>query len=315
MRLTLIHNPSAGSGRHSADELRASLRAAGYDVAYQTTDDDLARALDRRADLVLVAGGDGAVAKVAKRLVGREVPLAILPLGTANNIARSLRVHAPAREVIAGLRPDDLAALPRRRLDLGTARAPWGAARFVESAGVGLLTSLLRDAAAAQRGSSPDDTASGTDAVAAGRRRMRRVLDRARRRYCHVEADGEDLSGEYLWAEAVNTRYVGPRVALAPAERASAGDGYLQLALLGEADRAALDAYLARDAEHAEDDGTPVPTRRVRRVRLGWHPTLGHLDDEPWPEDGADAAEEGAPTRVELAIVDSPIEVVVPAGI
>jgi len=46
----------------------------------------------KKFDLILVAGGDGTVTKVARRLVAMksEIPLAVLPVGTANNFARSL---------------------------------------------------------------------------------------------------------------------------------------------------------------------------------------------------------------------------------
>jgi len=43
-------------------------------------------------DIVAVAGGDGPVGKVARRLIGSPTPIAILPLGTANNIANTLDV-------------------------------------------------------------------------------------------------------------------------------------------------------------------------------------------------------------------------------
>src|SRR6266436_32025 len=45
------------------------------------------QALENRPDLVVVAGGDGTVRRVASELVGRDIPLAIIPLGTFNNLA------------------------------------------------------------------------------------------------------------------------------------------------------------------------------------------------------------------------------------
>src|SRR5688572_19894490 len=171
MRLTLLHNPDAGRGHPSADELRAALWAAGYEVTYQSAKaDDAERALERPAELVLVAGGDGTVAEVARALVGRDVPLAILPLGTANNIARSLGVQGSVRDVIAGLHRDRLADLARKRLDVGTARAPWGTARFVESAGVGVVTALLHEAKVTIDARTEQEGAGGADEVAEARR-------------------------------------------------------------------------------------------------------------------------------------------------
>ncbi len=48
------------------------------------------QALEKRPDLVVVAGGDGTVRLVASELVGRDIPLAIIPVGTFNNLALSL---------------------------------------------------------------------------------------------------------------------------------------------------------------------------------------------------------------------------------
>jgi diacylglycerol kinase family enzyme len=318
MRLTLLHNPEAGRGHPSAEELRAAFWAAGYDVTYESTKaDDVARVLERPTELVLAAGGDGTVAEVARSLVGRDVPLAILPLGTANNIARSLGVLGSVRDVIAGLQRDRLADLARKRLDVGTARGPWGAARFLESVGVGVFTALLRDAEVTldawpeQHGAG----GGGTEEIAAARRLMRRVLHGARARRWHVEADGEDLSGDYLMVEVMNTRFVGPRVALAPA--GSTGGGRLHLALVRERDRRALDAALARDPDDADGAPPPASSRAVQRVRVGWHDRLGHLDDEPWPGDrgGGDDAEDGEGALVEIGIDDPPLAVLVPGDL
>ena len=61
----------------------------GLMVRYQSTKDQSYKsALRERWDLIVVAGGDGTVAKVARRLRYRKAPIIVLPVGTANNIAR-----------------------------------------------------------------------------------------------------------------------------------------------------------------------------------------------------------------------------------
>ena len=67
MRITLIHNPGAGSqAADSADRLVAMLGEAGHAVRQQcATDEDWTKCLDWPADAVAVAGGDGTVASVA----------------------------------------------------------------------------------------------------------------------------------------------------------------------------------------------------------------------------------------------------------
>jgi len=83
---------------------------------------------------VVVAGGDGTVAAVARRLAGSHRPLGILPLGTFNNFARALGLPddlEAALEVVRSGRP--------RPVTLGRANG----VHFVEVAAVGVFGELL----------------------------------------------------------------------------------------------------------------------------------------------------------------------------
>ena len=76
----------------------AALAKAGHQVTYQSTKErGFKKALKQPTDLVLVAGGDGTTAKVASPLVDSGIPLSVLPLGTANNLARALGFVASSR--------------------------------------------------------------------------------------------------------------------------------------------------------------------------------------------------------------------------
>jgi diacylglycerol kinase family enzyme len=299
MRLTLIHNAEAGDAQPSAEELIALARDSGHRVRYQDAHAiEFARVLDEPADLVLVAGGDGTVAKVAKHLVGRDVPLAVLPLGTANNIALTLGIRGSAREIVEGL--SESTTIP---MDVARATAPWGARCFVESAGTGFFAGILRDV---HDRKARTDVEHPTTPVEDAARNILRALDAYRSVHRHVLADGEDLSDRYLLVEAMNMRSIGPRMVLAP--DADPGDGYLDLVLVRETDRRAFAEYLAGIADGVERV-SPFETRRVRRVSFVWDVAHGHLDDEPWPADGAG---ESAPV-VEVEIADPPIMVLAPA--
>ena len=306
MRVALVHNPEAGSGDHVGADLLARLRAAGHDASYASTEAaSLSRALDSSPDVVLAAGGDGTVGAVARLMVARtpNVPLAILPIGTANNLARSLGVHGSVDEVVSGLHSQT-----RRSLDVATARAAWGTVRFVESAGVGLFAAMLRDAEREQR---QDDGSSGSPKKRARGARLRRVMDRARARHWRIDADGKDMSGLYLFAATLNIAYVGPGLGLAPS--ADAGDGRLDLLLVREEDRQALGEYL--DAlGHDEEATLTIPTRRVNRVTLEWSAVHGHVDDHLWPEPGApaDPGSTGGMTEIDIG---SSVPVVMPASL
>src|SRR5262244_4061790 len=102
----LIHNPNAGGGgaarRAQLDEARKILGARGIqaDLA-ETTGPGEATEIARRAghdgrQLVIACGGDGTVNEVVNGLAGSQnghrVPLALLPAGTANVLAKELEL-------------------------------------------------------------------------------------------------------------------------------------------------------------------------------------------------------------------------------
>jgi diacylglycerol kinase family enzyme len=292
MRVMLVHNPTAGSGHPSRAELVEALRNAGHETIYQSSNDpELERALDSDVDLALVAGGDGTVANVALRLAARDLPLAIIPIGTANNIASWLGVKGSAGEIIS-----HLSRGTPRALDIATARGPWGTSLFVESAGVGFFASTLD-------GDPNADVATAVE-------RFEDHLAGATVRPWRVEADGEDLSGEYLQVLVMNIGRIGPRVSLAP--NADAGDGRLDLVLIRDEDRITL----RRHREERPRLGTaslPCRSRAVDFVRVGWDPAAGHLDDSPWPDGAPEhTLADAAPPMVEMSIADPPLRVLVP---
>ena len=107
MNVTLIFNPDAGDDQQpSADELLKLIRQAGHTASYQSSkDENWQSALEQSCDIVAVAGGDGIVGTVAKNLIGRHVPIGVLPMGTANNVAKTLGlIDRPLEQLVAGWR-------------------------------------------------------------------------------------------------------------------------------------------------------------------------------------------------------------------
>jgi diacylglycerol kinase (ATP) len=99
-RLFVILNPAAGT--YSAREVREALgrhfdRGDGSCEIYETTGrEDLTEvaraAAERGFEVVVAGGGDGSVSAVANGLVGTSAALGIIPLGTANVLARELGI-------------------------------------------------------------------------------------------------------------------------------------------------------------------------------------------------------------------------------
>jgi diacylglycerol kinase family enzyme len=136
VRATLIYNAKAG-GAASEDAILTELDQAGWGVARCLSKAQLDDCLCHGADVVVVAGGDGTVAKVAKRLAGTAVPMAIVPMGTANNIARSLGIGVDPLAAAHGL-----VNYVERKVDLGTVQSHREREFFVEGFGLGIFASV-----------------------------------------------------------------------------------------------------------------------------------------------------------------------------
>jgi diacylglycerol kinase family enzyme len=262
MLLTVVHNPSAGSGRPAADALVAALRSAGHDVAYHARKQPgLEQAIGRPADAIVLAGGDGTVGKLLHLLLHRRLPVAILPLGTANNLARSLGIAGAVEEIAARWRPGRVA-----RLDVGIARGPWGERLFVDSAGAGAISQAMQEV---DRTELPP----GTDELARARACIRDRVLRARPGALEIVADGEALPPDTLLAEATLISLLGPRLAVAPG--ADPSDGMLDLVYAREDNRAALAEWLSAESGEV----APLHARRVRSVAFRRHAGVLRVGD------------------------------------
>jgi diacylglycerol kinase (ATP) len=94
-------------------------------------------------DVVVAAGGDGTVGLVAERLIGQKPAVAILPLGSVMNLARSLGIPRDL-ETAAGLIPDGVI----RTVDAGEATTSDGErVCFFEAGSVGMNAAMFREAA------------------------------------------------------------------------------------------------------------------------------------------------------------------------
>lgn len=93
----VIHNPTAGWRRQRYfQRVVEALRSLGCGVTVRTTGkpgdaEDFAAAADG-CDVLVVAGGDGTINEALNGLAGKDIPLAVIPLGTANVLAWELKL-------------------------------------------------------------------------------------------------------------------------------------------------------------------------------------------------------------------------------
>jgi diacylglycerol kinase (ATP) len=266
MRITLLHNESAGSENHAREELEESLRRAGHDIVDVVSDlDGLLPSLVRKTcDLVAIAGGDGTVSRVACALAGRRLPLAILPLGTANNTALSLGVEGSVEALVD--------AWPRgslRELDLATINEGDRLMPLSEAVGWGVFPKVIRKARELSEPQRREHT------LERDRRLFMSVVERASPRYYELDVDGTKLQGDYLLVEVVNIPYIGPQIEVSPDSDPS--DGKLDLVLAGEEEREAL---LELAEQGSLSRGNRLPTRRAQQVTVRSETRWFHRDGE-----------------------------------
>jgi diacylglycerol kinase family enzyme len=264
MRVTLFHNPGAGKKGHGKEDILAALKLADHKARYVSTKSDRFKSEIAKVDgdFVVVAGGDGTVAEVIARLGNRKLPIGILPLGTANNIARSLKIAGEPQILVETW---DLERT--RQLDIGHVEGPHGTCAFVESVGVGLVPQMLLKAAKTAKEKGALD-------LQRGRELLRKLARDAEVLELDVRIDGRKLDGEWLGAEVLNIPYTGPGLPLAP--KADFNDGMLDLICFEKSGRGKLANWFDAPAEAPP----PGVTRRGKMVTFTWRGAPYRIDDE-----------------------------------
>lgn len=304
MKVTLIHNPEAGSeDQPSAEELVELMRKAGHSVVYQSSKHaDWERVLDERPDLVAMAGGDGLVGSVARRLVGKPMPLTILPLGTANNIAGALDLRRrPLDRLIAGWN-----SARRLKFDVGVASGPWGTRYFIEGLGAGAFTETM-SRLDARSNVDLSHHAQADKKIQAALQILRVRLEASPAIRLKLTLDGRDLTGEYVLLEAMNICSIGPNLRLAP--QADPGDGALDIVLVADNEREKLQRCLSE-----QNSGNSAPAEltlhRGRQLRIESDEIRVHIDDDVWPNRGEHPPY--SPMIIDVSLCPERLEFIVP---
>ncbi len=131
----LILNPIAGRGITSSflQAVRQDLASAGYNLVIKPTESpenarEIAAECQYDADLIIVGGGDGTISQVVRGLELGRIPLAILPIGTANVLAQELNIGLSPRKAVEAIMTGR-----ERMWDVGLANG----VRFVSFVGAG----------------------------------------------------------------------------------------------------------------------------------------------------------------------------------
>ena len=262
MQALLFHNPTAGTGSLTPEGLLSVLRKAGFSADYCSTKDDYKSALEKSTNVIVVAGGDGALARVVRDLRHRTTPIAIWPLGTANNVARSLGIGGDPDEILDSLRKGSM-----QSVDVGLAIGPWGKRRFIEALGVGAFANSMQST-----GPKPP----AVDRPRIGRERLQEAVASAKPERWKLKIDGETLEGEFLMVEIANSSFFGPGLRFAPSAELS--DQKLDVVYLRPEKRKEMFDWLAA----SKGEAPPLTVKRGRDISFKWDKSALHVDDRLW---------------------------------
>lgn len=270
----IIHNPTAGNGNHSKDDLVKIVSTAGYDYKYVSTDeDDWKDFTNNTFDFILLAGGDGTVRKLSKQLLNkmpyRQIPIYLLPLGTANNIALTLNKNTASPEYDVNFNNELM------NYDCGRIEG-LNENTFVESIGLGIFPELIQEM---------ENQEFQKENISEKLNRTLKVLLDLVKKYkaqkAKIKTDGITIKGSFLMIELMNIKSVGPNIMIAPG--ADTEDGYFDLAMITEDDRGFLENYIQKmiNGNGKQCDlNKIVKILRVQNVKIKWKGDHIHIDDK-----------------------------------
>lgn len=96
-RALLLLNRNSRRGEETLNQVVSELKALNFEVFEESTENpqqltNVIRSYRARVGMVIVGGGDGTLNAAIEGLLDTQLPLGILPLGTANDLARTLGI-------------------------------------------------------------------------------------------------------------------------------------------------------------------------------------------------------------------------------
>lgn len=201
-RALVLINPHSRRGEATQQEALQTLQALGFDCVEADFEKpeqfpELIQQHSDRVDLVIVGGGDGSVNAAIEGLLETKLPIGVIPLGTANNLARTLGLPgsiAEACQVIA----DGY----QKAIDLGWVNGEY----FFNVAGIGLSANINQSVA---------KTFKKRWGVIAYAVTALKLVSKQRRWYAEIRCNGETIHVRTYQITVCNGRHYGSGLTVA----------------------------------------------------------------------------------------------------
>ena len=293
-KVRLVHNPAAGDEDNGdKDELCQLIEELGHHCTV-VAKKDAVKKIDPETDLIALAGGDGTVKMTIMALLEKKLrfkrPIAILPQGTANNIAISLGIPLDCKQAM-GL----WSHFQLKKFDVGMVtglgRKPL---HFVESVGFGVFPILME-----KMDKKNTNAASAEDEIRIALEQLRKLALTFPAKMLKLVTAMGSIEEECIMVEVMNISSMGPRLVLAT--DADPGDGQFDIIVVTADQRQELVAYI--DGLLKKKNVTfNIKPIRASRLAMEWQGTEFHIDDECKGYTGQ---------RLKISLLDSLIEIIV----
>lgn len=289
-KVHVIINPASGLAEPILTDLNNAFKQVNIEwEALVTKDFGDAGAFARQSikdkvDVVAAYGGDGTVMEVASELRGHHIPLAILPGGTANIIAKELGIPVDTpRAIDLMINPDH----DVRQVDIGQT----GDKCFLVRLSVGILAAMEENAERESK------ARMGTLAYALSG--LQAIREPTVARYEAI-VDGEKIETEGVAAFIANSGNMGIP-GLSMVHDISVSDGLLDLLIIRQADLGSI-LQMAATAITGDDPPPVLQHWQGREITIKTTPVQSvTIDGEPFSE-----------TPITARIADQPINVIIP---
>lgn len=271
-QVRLIHNPNAGQKDFSKTSLGKLIKKEGFGIDYVSSEKKSLTDIKPDTAFIAIAGGDGTIRKTIIRLLDKKLrlkrPIALLPMGTANNIATSLGISENVRQNVSSWKDFNI-----RKFDIGQISSVAGTSFFLESFGFGIFPKLMKQMEDYQR----PESASTEEELGYALDLLYRITTQYRARKCTLEFEGKIIEDKFLMIEVMNISRLGPNLKLA--EDADPGDGFFDVVLVRENQRQPLCNFIA-DTIKGKTSPFPIKPIQTKSLKVKWNGKDCHTDDQ-----------------------------------